>query len=190
MTAKVNLAGFSFGRLTVRDFVGIDEKNRTIWLCECSCGGTKLTNHEYLLRGKTKSCGCLKRESQWKPRSAKSDQERMEALLVMGYKTLKRRNAYKFKGCKPLGFDHFKKLSLASCVYCGEKASKILRERDGELFICCNGIDRVDSSLGYAPENCVTACKACNVAKNSMGVETFMAWVSRIYAYNVKNSSK
>lgn len=32
------------------------------WLCRCSCGTEKAVSHHTLLKGKSRSCGCLRRE--------------------------------------------------------------------------------------------------------------------------------
>jgi len=40
-----------------------------------------------------------------------------------------------------------------------------------------NGIDRVDNTVGYVPENCVACCKWCNRAKGHASLEAFMEWV-------------
>ncbi len=61
MTAP-NLKGQRFGRLTVIAQAGMC-RGRTVWHCECDCGGyTKLIT-SVLRSGRTRSCGCLKRES-------------------------------------------------------------------------------------------------------------------------------
>lgn len=56
-----DLTGQKFGRLTVRELARI-EKNHAIWLCDCECGNTKEVKSVYLLRGSTKSCGCLHKD--------------------------------------------------------------------------------------------------------------------------------
>ncbi len=53
-----------------------------------------------------------------------------------------------------IDFDTFSKLILEECHYCGHKT-------EGEV----NGIDRVDNSIGYSIENCVTSCWKCNRLK-------------------------
>lgn len=58
---KSYLIGNVFGRLTViREHIyeGIIRK----WVCICDCGNTKITQEGSLKNGRTKSCGCLKRE--------------------------------------------------------------------------------------------------------------------------------
>lgn len=50
-----------FGRLVV---IGQEpsSRNRTMWLCRCDCGETTVAAANPLVAGKTKSCGCFRRE--------------------------------------------------------------------------------------------------------------------------------
>lgn len=47
--------------MTVLEFAGINEKGRSLWLCECDCGNKKVVVGTELKRGKVKSCGCMSR---------------------------------------------------------------------------------------------------------------------------------
>lgn len=60
-----DITGQRFGRLVAIGAIG---KLRTniLWLCQCNCGNiTKVASTE-LLQGKTKSCGCLKKETPYR----------------------------------------------------------------------------------------------------------------------------
>ena len=46
-----------------------------------------------------------------------------------------------------------------------------------------NGIDRVDSTMGYAIDNCVPCCKTCNIAKHTMTTIEFAGWINRAYQH-------
>ena len=55
------------------------------------------------------------------------------------------------------------------CVYCGaEKA---------------NGIDRIDSSIGYIQGNVVPCCSICNWMKNALSVEEFYNHIDKIHNF-------
>jgi len=56
-----NLEGMRFGRLVV---TGEHKRMRmcTLWKCVCSCGTEKFISGQDLLRGATRSCGCLQKE--------------------------------------------------------------------------------------------------------------------------------
>lgn len=60
---KLDLTGRSFGRLTVIDLHGLSPSGRILWECLCDCGGRALVQASYLLRGHTRSCGCLKADA-------------------------------------------------------------------------------------------------------------------------------
>lgn len=60
---KLDLTGRSFGRLTVIDLHGLSPSGRILWECLCDCGGRALAQTSCLLRGHTRSCGCLKAEA-------------------------------------------------------------------------------------------------------------------------------
>jgi hypothetical protein len=64
MPGKIqDLKEMKFGRLTAKEFVGI-ENHHAVWKCECSCG-SGITVYAYannLKKQVTQSCGCLKSE--------------------------------------------------------------------------------------------------------------------------------
>lgn len=60
----IDETGKSYGRLTVVKLDRIDPKKGAMWLCVCECGCTTVVQGHRLRIGKTKSCGCLKREAQ------------------------------------------------------------------------------------------------------------------------------
>lgn len=51
--------GKKFGRLTI---IKRDPAKNYFYFCECECGNIKSISYRQLLSGKTKSCGCLKKE--------------------------------------------------------------------------------------------------------------------------------
>ena len=60
---RENLQGQRFGRLTVLNYVGSDKRGWGIWHCKCDCGNEKDILARSLKTGSTKSCGCLKMET-------------------------------------------------------------------------------------------------------------------------------
>jgi len=56
-----NLETKTFGRWTVLNFAGYERPN-DYWNCRCSCGVTRRVSGKSLRFGKSKSCGCFKRE--------------------------------------------------------------------------------------------------------------------------------
>lgn len=62
MGAIKDLTGRVFERLTVVKLVKT-EKGHTHWECICECGKTSISTSCNLIRGNTRSCGCLKLET-------------------------------------------------------------------------------------------------------------------------------
>lgn len=61
--AKVkDLTGQRFGRIVVTEFAGTDKHRMSRWHCVCECGEMVTALGGNLSRGRTKSCGCLKKE--------------------------------------------------------------------------------------------------------------------------------
>jgi hypothetical protein len=50
--------GTKFGRWTTMEPA---RSHNAVILCKCTCGGTKRLRARNLIRGKSKSCGCLRR---------------------------------------------------------------------------------------------------------------------------------
>lgn len=60
---KRDLCGQRFGKLTVIRRVEGSQNNRAradFWLCRCDCGNESVVLGSNLVRGHTKSCGCIK----------------------------------------------------------------------------------------------------------------------------------
>ncbi len=86
-----------------------------------------------------------------------------------------------------LSFDTFVELTSQHCFYCGTKPSNITVNEAGNGDYVSNGIDRVDNNKGYIEDNVVPCCKVCNYAKNTMSLDQFYSWISRV---NTNLSSK
>lgn len=192
MTKIRDLTGQRFGRLTVIQFVKI--QNRKAWfLCKCDCGNEVTTAGVYLTgkKSRTRSCGCLLKEAEI------NNGRTVGRNNLLGYiKTIKKpagessRNhlfyLYKYKADKrniefKLSIEEFAKLTKGNCYYCGAEPSQI-KEQKSTAYIY-NGIDRVDNTKGYVLDNCVPCCKMCNYAKSNMTMEEFLIWINRVYHY-------
>lgn len=57
MSRFIDMTGQVFGRLTVTEYAG-DRK----WRCTCSCGNTVDVARQSLIKGRSTSCGCYRRE--------------------------------------------------------------------------------------------------------------------------------
>ena len=58
----LDLAGKRFGRLMVMGYSSYTKDYFDFWDCLCDCGKSKVVRADALYTGRTKSCGCLRRE--------------------------------------------------------------------------------------------------------------------------------
>lgn len=190
---RKDLTGKRFGRLLVIKFDKWVERRYTnvgMWLCLCDCGkecsvSTARLNHK---RG-TKSCGCLLKDHVKKKLKYKGKAVGYAALN--GYFTSYRNRAYKKNIVFELTKEYFGELVSRNCMYCGSQPfnmvpKKVKNNINGRIIV--NGIDRIDSSIGYTVDNCVPCCKICNVMKNSLTKREFLEWVEKIYKYSLKKT--
>lgn len=61
MGKPVNIIGNKYGRWTVLERAE-NINRRTAWLCQCECGNKKIVKYSDLYNGRTKSCGCLRKD--------------------------------------------------------------------------------------------------------------------------------
>lgn len=71
-----DLTNMKFGKLTVIKKVGINSHGHSLWLCQCECGNEKTIMRGSLIGGRTKSCGCLKKECSEETRRKMSEKRK------------------------------------------------------------------------------------------------------------------
>jgi hypothetical protein len=92
-----------------------------------------------------------------------------------------------------LTVEDFRNIIIKDCHYCGEKPQRstnkamITRGHINEPPFYYNGIDRIDSKIGYHPHNCVPCCNVCNYMKNTLTNDIFLEKIEKIYNYLIKN---
>lgn len=178
------LIGKVFNRLTVLDFDSWYTKPNghriSKWICKCSCGNIKSIAGTSLNQGLTQSCGCLNKETSSISGQKHAKKESGFYDLLRSYK-----NKQKGKIAFNLTEEQFKKLTKGNCFYCKsaplqirKKVSKINKFSEDYIY---NGIDRLDSTLPYNIENCVSCCGKCNIMKNNTSLEDFKTKIIQIY---------
>lgn len=87
-----------------------------------------------------------------------------------------------------LTLNQFYNIITKNCFYCGSKpevnesySKKYGKNKTIEPF---NGVDRIDSSLGYSITNCVPCCEKCNKMKLTHQVSDFLKHIKKIYEFN------
>lgn len=188
MPKVINLTSKRFGKLTVlKQSTVCGNRGQIKWECICDCGNKHIVTGESLRYGKSKSCGCYKEN--YKPKNMIRNREL--AILKFQYSHLIRRHKKRFN-TKPISFEIYQKLVKDSCRYCGVQFSSELEDRRcwtkskgliSDTRVKVNGVDRINSEKGYVLDNCVTCCKHCNTAKNTMSEDDFYKWVKRVYEH-------
>lgn len=97
-----------------------------------------------------------------------SDTERLIKRLYSKQKSSAKRRGLTFK----LSLDLFSHLVQDNCDYCGANPSNTLKYSGLELNY--SGLDRLDQSTGYEPENVVPCCRFCNSLRGSMPLATWI----------------
>ena len=84
--------------------------------------------------------------------------------------------------------EQFAQLASQPCHYCGIGPSRPVARSDLNGTRLYNGVDRLDSNLGYIAGNCVPCCTDCNMAKGQMSKEGFLKLVNRIHQHQLCSS--
>lgn len=164
---RVAFVGSVFERLTVTDLIVDGKKVR--YKCNCECGGSTITSRANLERGHTKSCGCYR---------IYKHPERRVGLRKLYYRYTHR--AKRRKQLFEIELADFAEITSKACSYCGSPPTCEMRSRSDNSSYSYNGLDRIDSSLGYVEANIVPCCWVCNRMKSDMGLDDFLRHVAKI----------
>jgi hypothetical protein len=172
----LDLTGRRFERLLVVKETERKSKYRRYWLCKCDCGNEVSVSQTHLISGHAKSCSCLRIERTSVPDSGFRG-------LLQRYQAAARTRGLSWE----LTEEQFRELTQSACYYTGRKPSQTSRSANSNLrrrkhgweptpggTYVYNGIDRLDSEVGYTPENCVPCCGEANLAKQSLGRDDFV----------------
>lgn len=192
MTKFIDLTGQRFGKLIIlsktEDCVYPNGKHEKVFLCNCDCGNkNNPILSKYLRNGDTKSCGCLVKENILKVQEL-NKKEYGESSFNKIYRAYlygaKKRSLEFF-----LSQDEFKYLINQDCYYCGVKPNQIAKNKNSFGEYTYNGIDRINSNLGYMTTNCVPCCGRCNEAKMSETQSDFKSWIEKVYNHFVRGEN-
>lgn len=147
-----DLTGQRFGRLVVIRREGSTPQRLATWRCLCDCGSECVVSRTCLIRGNTKSCGCLNSEA---IKARRTTHKKIHTRLYGVWANMIQRcsnpkhNRYHRYGGRGItvctewrnDFQAFYDWAMASGY--GENAPR------GQCTI-----DRIDNDKGYSPENC------------------------------------
>ncbi len=179
------------GKLEIIEVISNNISGKHVSLkCLCHACNTFHFMENGNLFHKMKSCGCQQRNSDtWKRKGAINRPwqlppgEAARKNILRQYK----RSASKRNIFYDLSEEDFNRLLLGACYYCGDFKSNTKKgqgKTSGDFEY--NGIDRIDSTLGYIKGNTVSCCWKCNNMKSSLSEKEFIEHITKIYKYNKK----
>ncbi len=172
--AKCQYSGQKFGRWTVVGQNPDSNPGVPKWFCRCNCGVIRSLQISGLKTGRSRSCGCWGRE-------IRPQKYRKRPFHVAYNAVLKRAKKKNIECLSYKEFLEFTKIDI--CHYCGCRIiwtphtrgyNKNVLSGHGELGGWRTYLDRIDSSLGYTPDNIVVACVKCNYAKNADSYDDYL----------------
>jgi hypothetical protein len=174
--SRKDLSGYAFGYIKVIKEAYRDSNYRTYWECKCICGLNCIIRGDCL--NSNTSCGCQTAVIQ----SQKKILPNKVANISRIFRQYKRRGLKSGKGFS-LSRSEFESLIFSNCYFCGKPPSNCgkIKTKSGIQSLIYNGIDRLDSSLGYHLDNCVTSCIICNIAKSDMSIKEFYKWIVTVF---------
>ncbi len=143
------------------------------WEVQCHCGKILKIRRDHIYR--RKSCGCLSKFNHF---NLKSSKEVITNVKLNHYKQSAKDRGFEWK----LTDDEFYNLIIDNCYYCGGEPSQLVKTINHSCLV--NGVDRVDSNIGYIQSNVVSCCKFCNFAKSDSTLEEFKNWINRLIKFN------
>lgn len=169
----IDISGKKFGRLLAVEYFGnFGKENRPYWRCICDCGNEAIVKKSFLMRGLTKSCGCLLRENYMNAKYFKNADGTVRPKLVKDFSPQEKRLYSIWKGMK----ERCSNTGQKDSKYYSMKGIRVCDEWKNNFFIFAewamsNGyedsltIDRIDNSLGYFPDNCEWVTRAVQSSK-------------------------
>lgn len=169
--------GERYGRITLLEFVGMD-RNWALYDSVCDCGKFLPRMMIARLRTKknpTKSCGCLRKEPRLNKRKYS---ESTKACYFLKFKRHVRKRIALGQKCDQWTIEQWYSICALPCYYCGRTdignvakvsthaKSRYSKEEIEKYDLPLNGIDRIDSSIGYTFNNSRPCCYRCNIAKS------------------------
>lgn len=176
----IDLVDKRFGRLLAIKVTGRNKHEHTVWLCQCDCGNTTKVQRGSLVRGLTRSCGCLAREVTGNRRRLPKGEAVFNAL-IRSY----RRHAKKANREFSLTEKQFREITKQNCHYCGQEPNQVFKRNPYNGGYIYNGIDRIDNMKGYVIDNCVSCCELCNWMKRDLSQIEFLSHIDQIAQHNI-----
>jgi hypothetical protein len=153
----------------------------------CICGKTIKTKAYYVATGRSKTCGCTRIQNAVRANIARATNIRCRkphgwSSMVQLYNTYHYHARHRHLTFN-LTKESFSVLTKQKCDYCGCEPKNVNKPKRHYGEYVYNGLDRLDNTKGYEPENVVPACGICNRAKGTMTRSEFINWILTVSKY-------
>jgi len=141
--------GERYGLLTTIEWLGSNKSRRAVYRFSCECGGSCVkTMALVMMVGEHSTCGCANRKPPGPLRHGHSRRGTIEKEYIV-WKGMRMRCSPK---CSEEAYPHYYGKGIRVCDQWSDYAKFIadMGPRPGPGY----DIDRIDSNLNYAPENC------------------------------------
>lgn len=168
--------GNKYGMLTAVRPVGRTAGHDIIWLFQCDCGNTverPASRVASIAKTHRSSCGCY---NPGKHIRVNPEGVVARRVAISHYRIRARKKGREFL----LTDREIDDLFSGNCYYCGASPTNTTTAKGSLGSFTYNGIDRLNSSLGYITGNVVSCCPVCNRAKSDMLYEEFVSWARRV----------
>lgn len=151
MSRIINLVGKRFGKLTVikraENYISPSGNKIARWLCKCDCGNEKVINSSALVRGSTKSCGCI-----WYKEVACGNKTHgmSESRLYECWRDMRNRCYLKTR----YDYHRYGGRGIKVCEEWKNSFEEFMKWALSNGYKDDLTIDRIDVNKDYCPENC------------------------------------
>lgn len=166
---RLNLVNQRFGRLVVSKFHS-KRQRASYWECLCDCGTTVIVRSGELRRGKSKSCGCYRRDLRIANNTTHGKYHTPEHLLWRAAKMRAKK--------KGLSFD-IESQDIKIPENCPLLGIKLQQSKD-RLAPNSPSLDRLDTSRGYVRGNVWVISHAANRMKGDATLDELKLFVKNL----------
>jgi len=146
---------------------------------KCICGNEFIARCSNLRTGRTKCCT----DCAWKKRSETKSIQVSQSQQMFKRLILDRCKKHNIE--VSITVEDYTKIISQNCFYCNDSPRKTERFSTRKYVntepVFANGVDRIDSLIGYTIDNCIPCCTSCNYAKHKLTQEEFFEKIRKIY---------
>lgn len=146
-----NYINKKYNRLIIKSVIGEVKGRCSTWLnCQCECGKMKVVRFDYLVNGRTKSCGCYRKDNARKQSKELETHHLSNTRLFTIHRQMKRR-------CYDKRVKDYKNYGGRGIKVCDEWLNSLESFANWSYDNGYNDtltIDRIDNNGNYEPNNC------------------------------------